>query len=592
MATQEESAGLIRLLSTKSVIPALGLVLGLTCGCDYSAPESLPPPMISGDIPRAQEERGAILESSITLIQRAALQPGGKNFDLAIQKLNHYFEGTSLQDYQLDLAARAYLETQLTPQMLREVENRNWVPRDTRHIEDCMMYYGIASRVAGTGEDLERVRRVFDWVIRQVQLVPAGSLRAGQLPQAFARPYDVLLRGMATEADGYWAERAWLFMALCRQLGIDTGLVSYSKSNTLVYQVPRYGSNTEAEAMVMGLRRPPRSPVVWICAALIDDKAYLFDARYGLEIRGSGGSGVATLEQAMADPEILEQMNLPGRMPYGTSRASLVASPTKIGILIDSSSGFFSPKMKLLQRELAGNNRTILYRDPAEQRDHFVRALGNRLGDVKLWALPLDVENRLFGDSMFVKSIQASLFLFQQDFPLVYARVKQLRGEFKEAISDYIKLRLKQDAPLVTNKKATITKDVQEGLDVYSGYYLALAHLESGDLDKAELMFRKTLELLPAYGPTQPYYAMFRWGVNANLGRIYEAKKDHRRALECYAQLDPTYQYSGNQIRSRDLVMRDPLAGGAGTPTPSEEEKPKNPDPAHSTPATSAPPGR
>ena len=100
-----------------------------------------------------------------------------------------------------------------------------------------------------------------------------------------------------------------------------------------------------------------------MCAALIDDKAYLFDARLGLAIPGPGGEGVATLEQALADPAILERMNLPGLAPYGTSRASLLGSPTKIGILIDSSQGYFSPKMKLLQAELAGSHRTILYRD-------------------------------------------------------------------------------------------------------------------------------------------------------------------------------------------------------------------------------------
>jgi hypothetical protein len=565
-------------------------MIALSSGCDYSAPETFTPttadlprdlaPAGAGKMPgagpppglRAQEERSAILESSITLIQRAALQPGGKNFDLAIQKLNHYFEGTSLQDYVLDGPARAYLTNQVSRQIVRELENRHWAPRDTRHIEDCMMYYGIASRIAGTGEDLERVRRVFDWVVRQVQLVPAGSLGLGRLPQAFARPYDVLLRGMATEAEGYWAERTWLFMALCRQLGIDTGLVTYAKSNTLVYQVPRYGSHVEVEATLLGARRPPRSPVVWICAALIDDKAYLFDARIGLEIPGPRGSGVATLDEAIADPEVLEHMNLPGRLPYGTSRASLLGSPTKIGILIDSSSGFFSPKMKLLQRELAGKNRTILYRDPAEQRDHFVRVLGDRLGEVKLWGLPLDVETRLFGDSSFVASIQASLILFQRDFPLIYARVKQLRGEYKEAISDYIKLRFKQDAPLVTNKNEAIKKDVQEGLDIYASYYLALAQLESNNLDTAEMMFQRTLALLPPPAPNQPYFNMFRWGANANLGRIYEAKGDYRRAIECYAQFDPTFQYVGNQIRARDLVWHNPMAG-ADSPAPAMGNK-------------------
>ena len=69
-------------------------------------------------------------------------------------------------------------------------------------------------------------------------------------------------------------------------------------------------------------------------------------------------------------------------------------------------------------------------------------------------------------------------------------------------------------------KKKLIAPEVQEGLDIYATYYMGLAQLERNNLDLAELMFRKTLDLLPAPGPTQPYYNMFRWGANANLGRI------------------------------------------------------------------------
>ena len=52
-----------------------------------------------------------------------------------------------------------------------------------------------------------------------------GVHRSGGLPQAFARPYDVLLRGMATEAQGVWAERAWLFIALCRSIKVPARTV-------------------------------------------------------------------------------------------------------------------------------------------------------------------------------------------------------------------------------------------------------------------------------------------------------------------------------------------------------------------------------
>ncbi|MFI5458824.1 MAG: hypothetical protein ACHRXM_25630 [Isosphaerales bacterium] len=485
-----------------SGLAATASVLVLLFGCDYSPPASLAPtggslgpsslPALDSSVPdsvagsfpvqRGQEERTAILESSIMLIQRAALQPGGENFKEAVKKLNQYFEGTRHSEYQLDSAAREYLKTQLPPNSLKDLENRNWSLRDTRHLEDCMMYYKVASRVAGTGEDLEKVRRVFDWVMRQIQLVPPGSLRSAQLPHVFARPYDVLLRGMATEADGFWSERAWVFMVLCRQLGIDTGLITYSKSNTLEPPVSNSGLNFEIEAALYGLRRGPKPPVVWICAALIDGRAYLFDARLGLEIPGPDGTGVATLEQALADPAILERMNLPGLSPYGTSRASLLGSRTKIGILIDSSTGYFSPKMKLLERELVGKDRSILYRDPAEQRDHFAQVLGDRSGGVLLWGLPLEVETRLFKDQQYVASIQWSLFLFRPEFPLVYARVKQLRGEqeLDEAIEEYVRFRFAENPRLVNNKKVPIPQDIQDGLDVYATYYLALAHLERG----------------------------------------------------------------------------------------------------------------
>ena len=42
-----------------------------------------------------------------------------------------------------------------------------------------MMYYAIASRVGGTGDDLARVRRVFDWIVRAdpARSPPAASAR-------------------------------------------------------------------------------------------------------------------------------------------------------------------------------------------------------------------------------------------------------------------------------------------------------------------------------------------------------------------------------------------------------------------------------
>lgn len=556
-----------------------GLLLVAISGCDYGSPNrgGLPSgtfrpgvtPQPSGKrattaaaTRRDEAERAAILESSINLIQGAALKPGGDNFRLATQKFNQYFEGSPASEYHLSPDVQEFLGRRLPPEMLEEIQRPQWSEgRDARHLEDCMMYYGIASRVGGVGDDLTRARRVFDWIVKQIQLVPAGSLGSNQASQVYSRPYDLLVRGMGTESQGFWAERAWLFMALCRQLGIDVGLLTYSKGNVVEPLIPKGQFGMDATGLPeLGGSAADRPPIIWVCAALIGDEAYLFDARVGLPIPGPGGEGVATLRQAMADSSILDQMDLPGLAAYETSRASLLASPTKIGVLLDSSRGYFTPKMKMLQAELSGGNRTILYRDPVEQRDRFAEALGDRLGEVDLWTMPLEVETRLFTDPQFVAATQQSLFFFRGEMPLLYARIKQLRGDLAEAVSDYVGFRFSDATRLVTDKDVTIPAPVQEGLDVYSTYYLALAHLERENLDQAELMFRKTLEMLPEPGPGEPFYYMFRWGAHANLGRIYEAMGDDRRAIAHYTQNDPTMQYHGNLLKARELVWRNPAA--------------------------------
>jgi tetratricopeptide (TPR) repeat protein len=557
----------------------LGLVgLGMfAAGCDYSSPVSrdltsgsyrpgsIRLPITAGSTKQATAardsvERTAILESSIKLIQGAALQPGGDNFRLATQKLNQFFEGTSATEYQLDPACLEFLSPQLPPQLLQELQSAEWTLRDARHLEDCMLYYGIANRVGGTGDDLSRTLRVFDWVTRHVQLVPRGSLGGRQLPQVIARPYDVLLRGMATESEGLWAERSWVFMVLCRQLGVDVGLLTYTKGNVVEPPTPSSALGALSGSSLLSSNPASGRVIPWICVALIDDQAYLFDARVGLPVPGPDGREVATLEEVMSDGSLLEALDLPGQSPYETSRASLLASPSKLGVLIDSSLGYSSRKMLLLQNELAGKNRTILYRDPADQRDHFARVLGQWFGRVSLWSIPLEVETRLFTDPQFVASIQQSLTLFRPEFPLIFARIKHLRGDLSEAVQDYISFRFTENAPLLSDKRKVIPREIQEGLDVYATYYLALAHLERDNLDQAELMFRKILEILPEPGGNQPYYYMFRWGAHANLGRIYESQGDFRRAIAHYSQSNPTTQKHGNLLRARALVWDNPMA--------------------------------
>ncbi len=505
--------------------------------------------------PQTVQRREVILANVIRLMRDAYKNPGGRSFELATENLNELFEqGTTPADYAPTPDSRDFLSRkifELTKQdpapVVKSLSSTKFVNRDARHIEDCMLYHAVATRIAGEGDDLTRVRRIFDWMVRNVQLVPAESLSGPGLKQAQARPADVLFRGMATE-NGSWSERGWLFMSLCRQIGVDAGILTFSPRRQMTM--------TAANAA------PPL--VSWVMAAIVDDKPYLFDQRIGLEIPSVDGSSVATLNDVVTYPEILERLDLPGQSNLGVSAADIAGSPTKIGVLLDSSIGYLSPRMRLLQGQLRGEYRTTLFRDPAEQARHFAKALGPRYGGSFLWSLPIQVEDLLFTNPDFVAATQASLQFFDNKYPLLYARTMQLRGELVDSTNRYLTLRFAEKPVTTDGKENPIPAEAQKALDIYASYFLAQIALDRGNTDLAEFTYRKMLDLVPEPGPGRYFFYMLRWGALNNLGRICEAKGDLAGAIAYYSESDSTNgmvtpQRHGNLLRARRLVWNNPL---------------------------------
>ena len=495
----------------------------------------------------------SLLRAVVQLVQLAPTNPGGSHFDIAKDYLNQYFANSSEGDFQLSEATRQYFREHLgeaAEKAIKDLEVKTFTVKDARHIEDCLLLSTVARRVAGDGDDLTRVTRVFDWMVRQVQLVPAGSLAIPGGSQAQARPYDVLMRGMATEQGG-WAERSWLFMALCRQLGLDAGLIVYepAPSATKVEADAEAAEKTEAEA------EKAEELFVWICAVLIDGKVYLFDSRIGLPVPGPGGKGVATLEQAASDPSILAQLDLPEK-PYTTHAEDL--NRGKLRIWLDSSLGHLAARMRQLQGKLAGRDRMVLFRDPAEQDAAFSKVLGDRLAETELWYLPMQVEYQLFNDPKFVAAAQFSIAIFDSKLPLLHARLGQLRGDLPRAVESYAGFRF-SDNPVQNDGKTPIPPDVQDVLDLYATYYLGLAKLDQGDLGLAKNFFGQALRLFPKPDPGVPYYALYRWGAETNLGRINEELGNDAEAVRYYSAPQPTSQEFGNRLRARALIWDDPF---------------------------------
>lgn len=555
--------------------PALGLIglASILSGCDYQRSQKavLPPELASGPLPSSRtsqrvvessenkaptsevdsERFKVILASFINLIQTASTNPGGQNFAIATENLNDLFgAGAIPAEFNYTPASRDFLlrkvyelSGQDPEPIVKGLCSSKFTTKDARHIEDCMLYRVVANRVAGEGDDLTKVRRIFDWIVRNIELVPAQSLAGPNFRQAEVRPADVLVRGMATEGGSRWSERGWLFMALCRQIGIDVGILTY----------------TPRASMMATAKSGARPAVSWACAAIVDGKAYLFEQRIGMAIPGPDGTGVATLEEAITDPNVLGRLEVPGLSDYGTTGAELAASPSRINVVVDSSLGYLSPRMRLLQGQLRGEHRTVLFRDLLEQGRNFKAAMGPRLGLVQLWDIPIRIEEKLFSDPNFVVATQMPLQFFDGRYPLLYARTAQLRGELSEAIEKLGALRFAEHPVMKDKEKTPIPPEVQRALDFYATYFLAQCQMERGNVKQAEDLYKQLLKMSPEPGPGRYFYYMLRWGAQTNLARIADDRGDRASALSYYLAGCQTSDQHGHLFRARQLAFEYPF---------------------------------
>lgn len=543
-----------------------------------------------------EEQKAAILRQVIQLIQTAATNAGGDNFTLAAESLNDYFLGSDPKDFELDPRVRAFLEAQpgMPPNAGAGILNPKFTGQlDGRHIEDCMMYRYVTRSVlsraqdaAVSGDDLAKARSLFDWIVSQIVLVPAGSLAApnartpdGQPFQAQARPYDVLLRGMATETGGLWAERTWLFLALCRQAQLDAAL--------LEVVVPVKPPMEQFQSSIFpSPHLEPTAPTVRVfCSGVrVGDSVYLFDARLGQPILTADGRSVATLEQAATDPEILARLNLAER-PYPVSFADLATG--KVRVLLDADIGSLSPRMKRLQERLTGENRMILYEDPSVLAGAFQEVMGDRFESARLWTLPLEVEYRLFHDSQFNAASGFPVQIFNARWPLLPARLDQLRGDLDTAVKRYVSFRY-AEALLEADGKTVIDPRIQHILDMYATHFLGLAQLDRGWTDQAKDQFLQTLKFFPEPAGGKPPYLMFRWGAKENLARLMETQGRPKLAVRYLTDEPDGYLATGDLLKARDLLWAHPFAPESPDEVPNLPAPPDSEGP-DSSPANSSP---
>ena len=148
---------------------------------------------------------------------------------------------------------------------------------------------------SNTTDELLAARRLFDWTVRNIANDYDKPDRPPQVP------WETLFLG-----HGLPWERAWTYVLLLRQRGIDAAVLA-----------------------VPGAESAPESLRPWCVGVLIGEKEkklYLFDLQLGLPIPAPGGivadkSGQldvqpATLEQVKEDPKLLERLAQGTDKPY------------------------------------------------------------------------------------------------------------------------------------------------------------------------------------------------------------------------------------------------------------------------------------
>ena len=190
------------------------------------------------------------------------------------------------------------------------------------------------------------MRRLADW---------PPPMRGVPGPGYDKYPWHVLLYG---RGDAY--QRARIFMLLARQLRIDV--------------------------VMLGIDRKTGRAEEWLPAVLLDKQLYLFDTELGLPIPGPGGRGIATLAQVIADPQLLESLDVGDKYRYRVRAADL----DKVVVLLDASAEHLSQRMRLVEQNLGAADQMILSVSTSDLKQEFAGCQG--VTDVRLWAVPLEAD--------------------------------------------------------------------------------------------------------------------------------------------------------------------------------------------------------
>jgi hypothetical protein len=257
-----------------------------------------------------------------------------------LQRINAYYNETPKdRPPALDHSQSERLRTalKLDTEELAEIDSTSHTGLDANYLEACFLLRdvakGLGSDVATAAADdpsvklapLDQAVAAFNWVMREVRLEdPSTRFAPPQITNNITPPLYTLRRNQGTAL-----ERGLVFLDLLRQLDPD----AEQAMTGCLFLEPTNGD---------------RLPRVLAVGVLVDKDVYLFDPGLGLPIPTADGKGVATLANALADPQVFKQLTVNEKTPYDVTTQKL--RDAKVYVYVQLSA--LAPRMTQLQKSV------------------------------------------------------------------------------------------------------------------------------------------------------------------------------------------------------------------------------------------------
>ena len=449
-------------------------------------------------------------------------------------------------------------------------QTASWVS-DTEPQEPLASWFAQQRDTIGEVETtrLQMAERIFDWIIRNIQLdallpyakeaavgpiQPDTTDRTLQLAPRRGEPgpgYRHLPGETLVFGHGDAWERAQLFILMCRQLDIDVVMLAIDDQE-----------------------RPGR-PRPWLPAVLLGEQLYLFDTELGLPIPGPGDKGIATIEQARDNPQVLDSLDLDDKRPYRIHSQDI----EEVIALVDGTPFYLTQRMSVLVDMLGAADPIRFTASPEEIGDRARKCSG--VVAAKIWRAPYEALMYHVGKQRLAQvagptrnDFLLNTFLFIQPTDLTYGRYYHLLNLFESApgfegaIARYLASRVPEaelneflNNPQFQAAVGLVKTDRQSDEE-----YARIVRERHGMQKRSKQ--DATLWLGSINYEKQEYQAAAGWfqdrimqadpdsfwieSARYNLARCYEQLGDYRQARTLYFE-DESPQSHGNILRARRL---------------------------------------